>query len=188
VDAAFNRADASADYDAAARKLPPAPAPQAKDLASVTALGAFLAETQTRGAVLPEAHLRARYTVNADGSVGGAWLPAVPVRQAFTNEMRRMSESYTPERIRVPALAIYAVPKSPADLMRPWYAADDPVVRTNVETLYKLARERFGRHTQWFEAFADRGRVLELPGAHHLFISNAREVLRGIDDFVSSLP
>lgn len=68
-----------------------------------------------------------------------------------------MSESYNPERIRVPALAIYAVPKSPTDLMRPWYMADDPIVRKNVETLYELARERFRRHAQWFEAFAERG-------------------------------
>ena len=99
-----------------------------------------------------------------------------------------MSESYNPERIRVPALAIYAVPKSATDLMRPWYNADDPAVRKNVETLYELARERFRRHVQWFEAFAERDRVLEISGAHHLFISNAREVLREIDDFVSSLP
>jgi non-heme chloroperoxidase len=188
VDAAFNRADGSEDYDAVARKLPPAPGPQAKHLASFTALGALLAETQTRGAALPEAHLRARYTVNPDGSVGAAWMPAPPVRQAFTTEMRRMSEAYNPERIRVPALAIYAVPKSATDLMRPWYNADDPAVRKNVETLYELARERFRRHVQWFEAFAERDRVLEIPGAHHLFISNAREVLREIDGFVSSLP
>ena len=127
IDAAFDRADGSEDYDAIARKLPPAPAPQAKDMASFTALGALLAETQTRGAALPEAHLRARYTVNADGSVGAAWMPALPVRQAFTTEMRRMFESYNPDRIHVPALAIYAVPKLATDLMRPWYNADDLV-------------------------------------------------------------
>jgi pimeloyl-ACP methyl ester carboxylesterase len=186
VDAAFNRADGSEDYDAVARQLPPAPAPQATDLASVTALRAF--RMKNDGAALPEAHLRARYVVNDDGSVGGAWMPALPVRQAFTVEMQRMSKSYQPERIRVPALAIYAVPKAPPDLMRPWYNADDPVVRKNVETLYELARERFRRHAQWFEAHAERGRVSELPGAHHLFITNAREVLREIDAFVSLLP
>ena len=87
-----------------------------------------------------------------------------------------------------PLMSGNAVPKSATDLMRPWYQADDPVVRKNVETLYELARERFRRHVQWFEAFAERDRVLEIPGAHHLFISNAREVLREIDGFVSSLP
>ena len=188
VDAAFNRADGSDDYDAAAKKLPPTPAPQAKDLFSFAALGAFLSETQTRGGALPEAHLRARFTVNADGTVGAPWMPAPAVRQAFRTEMRRMSESYNPERLRVPALAIYGVPKSPTDLMRPWYPADDPVVRKNVEALYELARARFRRHAQWFAAFAEGGRVLEMAGAHHLFISNRREVLREIDAFASTLP
>jgi pimeloyl-ACP methyl ester carboxylesterase len=188
VDAAFNRADGSEDYDAVTRELPRAPAPQAKDRASFAALAAFLAETQLRGATLPEAHLRAGYTVNPDGSVGAPWMPALPVRQAITTEMRRASESYNPERIRVPVLSLYAVPKSPSDLMRPWYKADDPVIQKNVETLYGLARERFERHAKWFKAFAERGRVSEISGAHHLFISNAREVLREIDDFMSSLP
>jgi len=185
VDAAFNRTGGSKEYEAVAGKLPPAPAPEAKDLASVAALRAF--RTKIDGASLPEAHLRARYVVNADGTVGGAWMPALPIRQAFTSEIRRISESYNPERIRVPALAIYAVPKSPADLMQPWYKADDPVVRQNVETLHKLARERFRRHAEWFESFAERGQVSEIPGAHHLFITNPREVLRQIEAFVSSI-
>ena len=186
LDAAFNRADGSEDYDAVARKLPAAPAPQAADLASVAALRAF--RMKIDGAALPEAHVRARFVVNADGSVAGAWMPAVHVRQAFTTEMRRMSESYNPPRIRVPALAIYAVPKAAADLMRSWYKADDPAVRQNVETLFELARARFRRHTQWFQAFAgQQSRVSEMSGAHHLFITNAPDVLREIDDFVSAL-
>lgn len=132
--------------------------------------------------------MRARYVIKEDGSVGGAWLPALPIRQAFTAETRRISESYNPERIRVPALAVYSVPKSPADLMQPWYKADDPAVRQNVEKLHKLARERFRRHADWFEGFAERGRVSEIPGAHHLFITHAGEVLRQIEAFVSSPP
>jgi hypothetical protein len=140
------------------------------------------------GAALQEAHLRARYVVKADGSVGGAWMPALPVRHAFTTEMRRMSESYNPNAFACRHSQSTLHPKSPTDLMRPWYNADDPVARKNVETLYELARERFRRHAQWFEAFAERGQVLEIPGAHHLFVSNPREVLPEIDNFVSSLP
>ncbi|MGH9384348.1 MAG: alpha/beta fold hydrolase [Vicinamibacterales bacterium] len=182
IDAAFNRADGSEDYDAVARTLPPRPGPQPSDLASFAALAAFLKSTQS--AIPPEAHLRARYVAQADGSVGDAWMPALPVRQGFMNEMKRSFQSYTPARIGVPALAIYAVPTSATDLMRPWYKADDS---KNVERLYVLARERFRRHAQWFEAFAERGRVSEISGEHHLFLSHARAVLQQIQDFMSSL-
>ena len=186
IDAAFNRADGSEDYDAVARTLPVAPSPEPADLASFTALRAFLERTQRPAG--PEAHLRARYVANADGTVGRPWAPDVTVREAFSAEMRAMAKAYHPDRIRVPALAIYAVPKSAAGLMRPWYAADHPAVRERVQTLYRLARERFGRHAKWFGSFAERGRVSELSGAHHLFITNAADVLHEIQVFVSSLP
>ena len=96
-------------------------------------------------------------------------------------------KTYNPERIRVPALAIYAVPKSADELMRPWYDASDPAVRKRVETLYPLERENVARHAKWFAAFAERGRVSELSGGHDLFVSNPREVLEQIDAFVSAL-
>jgi hypothetical protein len=43
--------------------------------------------------------------------------------------MRTAYKTYNPERIRVPALAIYAAPKSADELMRSWYNGDDPAVR-----------------------------------------------------------
>ena len=186
VDAAFNRADGSNDADAAARTLPAAPRPAPADLASYAALRVFLEKTQ--GAAGPEAHLRAKYLPNADGTVGQAWAPDLPVRQAITNEMRAMASAYNPEPIRVPALAMYAVPKSAGDMMRPWYPADDPAVRERVETLFRLTRERFERHAKWFAAFAQRGRISEISGAHHLFLSHPREVLQQIDAFAAALP
>jgi hypothetical protein len=125
---------------------------------------------------------------NADGSVRGRWTPEPHVFQAFSNETRAAYKTYNPERIRVPALAIYAVPKSADELMRPWYNADDPAVRERVETLYLLERENVARHAKWFAAFADRGRVSELSGGHDLFVSNPRDVLQQIEAFVSSLP
>jgi pimeloyl-ACP methyl ester carboxylesterase len=185
VDAAFNKADGSDDYDAVASTLPPPPRPQPGDMVSFTALRAFLERIQ--GSVGPEAHLRARYVANADGSVRGPWVPDLAIRQALSTEMQAAAKAYNPERVRVPALAIYAVPKSAADLMRPWYAADDPAIRERVQTLFRLARESFARHARWFSTLAERGRVNELSGAHHLFISNPPEVLQRIEAFVTSL-
>ncbi len=186
LDAAFNRGDPSAAYDSVARTLPPGPRPAPADLASFSALREFL--ERTLGPAGPEAHLRARWVPNPDGTVAGPWAPALPVRQALTGEMQAAYKAYDPEPIRVPALAIYAVPKTAADLMRPWYDAGDPTVREGVQALFRLARERFGRHAKWFAAFAKDAQVTEIPGAHHLFISNRREVLDQIDAFMGSLP
>lgn len=188
IDAAFDRGDDSdsAAYDAVARTLPAAPGPGPADLASFTALRAFLEKTQR--AAFPESHLRARWVGNADGTVARMWAPDLPIRQAMSKEMQAAYKPYNPERIRVPALAIYARPNSPADLMRPWYPAEDATIRERVEKLYGLQRERVGNHIKWFERFAEQGRVAEISGAHHLFVSNPREVLQHIDAFLSAFP
>lgn len=199
VDAAFDRGNHtdSGTYGAAARTVPAAPGPQPGDLASFTALRAYL---EKHGADWPEAYMRTRYRTNPDGSVGGLWSPDVSIRQAMTKEIQAAYKPYNPEPIRVPALAIYAVPKSANDLMRRGSsdrsafpelvatAADDPAIREAVEKLYLLTRERVRKHEKWFEAFAERGRVVELSGTHDLIISNSREVLQQIEAFVSSLP
>ena len=200
VDAAFDRGDDadSEAYNAVARTVPAAPGPEPGDLASFTALRAFL--ERITAPLGPRRTCGPGYRTNPDGSVGGLWAPDLPIRQAMTKEMRAAYNPYNPERIRVPALAIYAVPKSADDLMRRGSsdrsafpelvarAADDPAIRERVEKLYLLTRERVRNHEKWFEAFAERGRVVELSGTHDLIISNPREVLQQIEAFVSSLP
>jgi non-heme chloroperoxidase len=187
IDAAFDRGDDSDNeaYNAVAKTLPPAPGPGPGDLVSFTALRSFLGKTH--GTAFPESHLRARYLGNPDGTVGRMWAPELPIRQEMSKEMQSAYKTYNPERIRVPALAIYAVPKSAADRMRPWYPPDDPALRERVEKLYQLERARVGNHIKWFQRFAERGRVAEVSGAHHLFVSNPREVLEQIEAFMSSL-
>lgn len=201
VDAAFDRGDDADNeaYGAAARGLPGAPGPEPRDLASFTALRAF--QQRTFGFAQPEAFLRARFRTNPDGSVGDQWAPDLPIRQEITKEMRASYDAYNPERIRVPALAIYAAPKSVDDLMRRGSSSrmpfpdnfvartsDDPALRERVEKLYLLTRERFRNHAKWFESFAEGGRVVELSGPHDLIVSNPREILQQIEAFVSSLP
>lgn len=196
VDAAFDRGDDADDeaFDAVSRTLPAAPSAKADDLASFTALRAYM---ERYGGAGPEAHVRARWVANRDGTVR-RYVPDRAIVKAMTTEMRAGFKRYRPERIRVPAVAIYAVPKSADDLMRrgssdrlPFpellaRAADDPVIRERVEKLYLLTRERVRNHEKWFEAFAERGRVVELSGTHHLIISNPGEVLQQIESFASS--
>lgn len=184
VDAAFDRADRYAEHEAASRAMPAPPRPEPADLASFAAVRAFL--TRIQGTPGPEARLRARYVAKADGSVR-AWSPERHVMQAYTAEMKQLTVTYTPERIKVPALAIYASPASASELMRPWYKSDDPTIRERVETLYRTERENVARHARWFAKFAGGARVAELPGGHDLFVSNPRQVVEQIDAFVASL-
>jgi pimeloyl-ACP methyl ester carboxylesterase len=199
VDAAFDRGDDrdSEAYAAVARTLPAAPSPQPGDLASFTTLRAYLEKNGSAG---PEGFLRTRYRANPDGTVGGLWSPDRAIMQAMSKEMQAAYRPYNPEHIRVPALAIYAAPKSADDLMRRGSsdrsafpelvtrAAADPAIRDGVEKLYLLTRERVTNHEKWFKQFAERGRVVELSGTHLLIISSPREVLEQIEAFVSSLP
>jgi len=186
IDAAFDRGDDSDNeaYDAVAKTLPAAPRPGPSDLASFSALRSFLEKTQRT--LFPESHLRARYVGNPDGTVARMWAPDLPIRQEMSKEMQSAYKPYNPERIRVPALAIYAAPKSAADQMRPWYPTGDPALRERVEKLFHLERERVGNHIKWFHRFAEHGHVSEVSGAHHLFVSNPREVLEEIERFVAA--
>jgi pimeloyl-ACP methyl ester carboxylesterase len=195
VDAAFDRGDDSDDkaFDAVARTLPSAPGPKPDDLASFTALRAYL---ERYGGAGPEAHLRARWVANPDGSIGGMYKPERAIFQAMAKEMRAaFAKPYQPERIRVPAVAIYAVPKSVDDLIRRGSSdrlpltenVDQPDLRERFERLYQLTRARVRHHERWFETFCERGRVVEVSGTHHLIISNPGKVLDEIQAFVSSV-
>ena len=101
--------------------------------------------------------------------------------------LRDATSSYSPKPIRVPAIALYAVPKSPQDAMRPWYDAADPRTKENVAALIEQQRASFRRHAQWFAEFSKGGRVAEIPGDHHLFLTNPADVLREIDSFLATL-
>jgi pimeloyl-ACP methyl ester carboxylesterase len=198
VDAAFDQALASdmEVFNTVARTVPSAPSPKADDLSSFAALRAFL---EKYGGAGPEAYVRARWIANPDGTVARMWAPELPIRQAMTAEIQAAYKPYNPERIRVPAMAIYAVPKSADDLIRSGSsnrlpfpellarAADDPALRQRIETLFSLTRERVRNHEKWFQAFAEGGRVVELSGPHHLIVSNPREVLEQIERFMSSI-
>jgi pimeloyl-ACP methyl ester carboxylesterase len=199
VDAAFDRGDDTDTeaFNAVARAVPSPSSPQDADLVSFTAFRAYL---EKYGGAGPEGYLRTRYRTNPDGSVGRLWVPDPPIFQAMRQELRAAYNPYRPERIRVPALAIYAMPKSADDLMRRGssdrtafpelvaIAATDPVLRERVEKLYLLTRDRVRKHIKWFEGFADDGRVVELSGTHDLIVSNSRELLQHIEAFVTSLP
>lgn len=186
IDAAFNRADASRDYELTLRELPPSPEPQASDLRSVATLLDFNARN---GLLLPpEAAVRDRYVADAAGILSGPRMPAPAAREGITATMTALVRAYQPEPIRVPAVALYAVPAEPSDLMRPWYDRSDPALQSKVEEVFLIARKRLAGHAEWFQALAESSsRVVEVPGQHHLFISHPAKVKAEIGAFASML-
>ena len=72
-------------FNAVARSVPSAPGPKADDLASFTALRAYL---EKYGGAGPEAYVRARWIANPDGTVARMWAPDLPIRQAMAAEMQ----------------------------------------------------------------------------------------------------
>jgi hypothetical protein len=116
----------------------------------------------------------------------------------MTKAMQAAYDPHNPEPIRVPALAIYAVPKTVDDLMRRGSSdrsrfpeafivrtADDPALRDRVEKLYELTRARVDDHEKWFKIFAPKALVAEISGPHFIFITNPSEVVQQIEAFVS---
>lgn len=130
IDAAFDRADDSADYDAKLRELPRNPGPQASGLGSIATLRDYLSRNEMPS--FPEAEVRNRYVVDPEGNISGQKMPASAVREGISATMRAAVSEYDPEPIRVPALAVYAVPDEPVDLMRAWYDQSGPSVQQSV--------------------------------------------------------
>ena len=201
VDAAFDRGDDTDNevYNAAAKGMPNPPGPGPRDMASLAAMRSYLEIVQ--GATGPEAHLRARFLMNPDGSIRGPWSPDLPIRQEITREMRAAYSPYNPQPIRVPALAIYAVPKTVEDFLRRGSTSrsrfpedfiastmTDPALRARVEKLFQLERARFEGHSSWFRKFAPQAQVVEVSGPHYIFLTNTAEVMQRIEAFVASLP
>jgi non-heme chloroperoxidase len=186
IDAAFNRADDSADYDAKLRELPRAPGPQPTDLVSTAALREFRARNDMPA--YPEAEVRNRFVVGPEGNISGPRMPASSVREGISAAINAAVTQYDPQPIRVPALAIYAVPDRAQDLMRPWYDRNDASVQRTIEELFVLARGRYERHAAWLRSFAQASsRVSAVSGDHHLFVTDPSNVQEQIEAFAASL-
>jgi non-heme chloroperoxidase len=149
---------------------PAAPGP--KDLASFSALRAYW---KRLGIPLPEADLRERFEANRDGSVGKP-LITPGVGAAIMASIKKPDY----EHVRVPALAIYAIPHE----LGPWVNMDDSAVRATVAD-FETAAEAQARE---FQNSVARAQVVRLPRAnHYVFLSNEADVLRELRAFLLQL-
>jgi pimeloyl-ACP methyl ester carboxylesterase len=177
LDAAYDRTSAAfAQWNTVAATARPPP-PSSEDLRSYSALRSWY--KRTAGIEPPEADLRANSIPSPLSAVG---VPRTPrfVSSAILAGLR------TPDygAIRVPALAIYALPRSVKDL--PGYGtAPRPALRH----LLQLQREQVRSNGAAFRSAVRSSQVIEIHGArHYLFLTDQAEVLRDVRRFIAGVP
>jgi pimeloyl-ACP methyl ester carboxylesterase len=148
------------DLEALQRKLP-AIGPATADLARPKALQQWV--LRTSGVLEPEADFH-------------HWAPsAQSVMQSVLGGEQRYSE------LRAPILALCAVPQN---LGPPVERSHDPAVVAAREQ-WQVLKEKM---LTAFERGVPSARVVRIPASHYLFISNQRQVLLQIRQFLSTLP
>ena len=150
--------------------MPPTPKPGEADLKTFAAFRAW--NIKVTGTPIPESELRQTHRVGPEGQVGAQRVsPKIPAA------IIGGGQKYT--SIRVPTLAIFAVPHS----FGPWlhdYPEADRVYGTQDPATEAQATA--------FEKGVPSARVVRLPHAHHyLFLSNEGDVLREMRAFLKDL-
>lgn len=92
-------------------------------------------------------------------------------------------------QIRVPALALYAAPRTWSEMMPGAPKLTDPQQRAAAERVVALAARTRKYMEDTFRSGVKNSRVVEIPGAsHYVFRSNEAEVLGEILAFLKTLP
>jgi pimeloyl-ACP methyl ester carboxylesterase len=177
LEAAYDRtAAAFAQWNALAATARPPP-PASEDMQSYSALRSWY--MRTAGSEPPEADLRATSIPSPLSAIG---VPRTPrfVSSAILAGLRKPDYG----AVRVPALAIYALPRSVKDL--PGYnIAAEPALRG----LLQLQREQVRSNGAAFRAGVHSSQVIEIRGAkHYLFLTDEAEVLRDVRRFIANVP
>jgi len=149
----------------------PAP-PTDTDLTNFTTFRAWL--TRSQGVEVPEAELRQSLETGPDGHITHRHTqPGIPPailagEQKFTD-------------IRVPILAIYAIPHR-------FGAAFDKLTEAQRSQIEADETATLGAIANTFQSGLPSAHVVRLRANHYLFLSNERDVLGEINSFTDTLP
>jgi non-heme chloroperoxidase len=125
------------------------------------------------GFSMPEGELRQIHETTPEGHVG-----AVHSNPAVQRAMIAGQQKHT--EIRVPVLAIFALPHSPGR-----FAESNPVALAAYESSDLVVS---GAQVASFEAGVPNSRVVRMPHAnHYVFLSNETDVLREMRSFLEGL-
>ncbi len=183
ADAAYDRVDifeksSTQRFRELSVQLPQAPPVRPSESKSYATLADY-ARRLGRSANIPEGEIIASY----DMSTG-----QVKHERLFLDALMRGIVAPDYKNIKVPALALYAVPGSPEALNEAWYDQDDPNLQPILEELFEITRKRNMAQVRRFETEVPNGRAIVLEDADHwIFLSNEEEVLQAIDEFIESL-
>jgi pimeloyl-ACP methyl ester carboxylesterase len=173
LEAAYDHRPASmAKWNTLAARASP-PAPGSDDQKSYAALRSWYGRTM--GFEPPEADLRESSVPSPVSPIGEPRTPR-SVGAAIVSGVTKPDYS----GIRVPALAIYAVPRSEKDV--PGFGNAPP---SAVQDLFQVMKEQELVNSAAFRS-GDKAKVIEISGAkHYVFLSNEEEVLQAIQSFAS---
>jgi non-heme chloroperoxidase len=149
----------------------PAP-PTDADLTNFSTFRAW--QSRNQGVEVPEAELRQILETAPDGHITNRHTqPAIP--QAILAGEQKFTD------IRVPILAIYAIPHS-------FGTAFDKLTEVQRSQIEADETATLGAIANAFQSGLPSAHVVRLRGNHYLFLSNERDVLREINSFTDSLP
>jgi non-heme chloroperoxidase len=167
--------DLAPELDAVQKRveqLMPSVPPTDADLTSFSTFRAW--QTRSQGVEFPEAEARQIVETGPDGHIAHARTqPAIA--QAIRAGQQRFTE------IRVPILAIYAIPHS-------FGAAFSKLSDRERSQIEADETGTLGAIAEAFQRGLPSAHVVRLHANHHLFLSNQQDVLREINSFIDSLP
>jgi pimeloyl-ACP methyl ester carboxylesterase len=176
LDAAYDRSG----IDTLARIQPSVPDPQVRAADTVSLASVRALYDRVMGLHEPDSEIRATVRFDAAGRYQGDVTPdSLKARVVSGKRVARYN------RVHCPALAIYAVPDSVADVI-PYYAEFDAAGRTQgqallgfVQNVVAESRARFARFPQ--------NEVVDMHGGNHfIFLQRPAEVARAMRAFLSS--
>jgi non-heme chloroperoxidase len=159
--------------------LPSQPPVRLSESVSYEALKQYALRTTGRAILPPEGEILASYDLATGANRHNSlYLDAIM--------MGLQAPDYA--RITVPALAIYAVPSSPAALMEGWYPVNDPVIEKAVAELYQIDSQRKAAEMARFDNEVPDSEALAIEdGDHWIFLSHEQEVLAAIESFMNKV-
>jgi pimeloyl-ACP methyl ester carboxylesterase len=123
----------------------------------------------------PEAEFRQLWKPDAKGTT--LTMGQFPGGRVFSTIMMNGPKYAT---VPVPTLAIFALPHSPGK-------STDPTLQKAVQDYFTRIDALTEKQAVSFAKLVRGSRVVRVPGSHHLFLSNAPEVLREVRAFIDGL-